>query len=65
MENLQDKSRRNRSAFAPVALITVGIVFLLQKNGIIDRQLIAQWWPLVPIVIGGWLLARRSNRQNG
>jgi hypothetical protein len=63
MENLQDKSRHHRSAFAPVALITVGVVFLLQKNGIVDRQLIAQWWPLVPIIIGGWLLAKRSSRR--
>jgi len=44
-------------------LIVVGLVMLLERNGIIDRQLIFQWWPLLLIVIGGWLIAGRLGRD--
>jgi len=65
MQNEQGKSRRNRGVFAPIVLILVGVLFLLDKSGIIDRHVVLQWWPLVPIAVGGWLLTKRINRQNG
>ena len=45
-------------------LITFGIVFLLERKGVIDRHMIWQLLPLAPIAIGTTLLVRRvSNRQ--
>ncbi|MFY9314325.1 MAG: DUF5668 domain-containing protein [Burkholderiales bacterium] len=43
-------------------LILVGAIFLLVNLGVLPiaelRRLLAQWWPLILIVIGVWLLAR-------
>lgn len=64
MGNETGKNRRNRGVFAPLFLIFIGMVFLLEKNGIIDRHLLSQWWPMVPVILGGWLLAKRLSRQS-
>ncbi|MGE5622054.1 MAG: hypothetical protein ACM3WS_02720 [Bacillota bacterium] len=36
------------------------MIWLLERNGILDRHTIWQWLPLLPIVIGGSLLLTRS-----
>jgi len=62
MSNGREK-RRSRGLLGGMILIVVGLVMLLERNGIIDRQLIFQWWPLLLIVIGGWLIAGRLGRD--
>jgi Domain of unknown function (DUF5668) len=61
--------RRYRSYFWPAVLVLVGVVALLVNAGVIstDRlNLLADLWPLVLIVIGLELLARRAlPGQNG
>jgi len=53
---------RHRSRAGALILIFVGAVFLLINMGVLPvaelRQLLAQWWPLILIVVGVWLLAR-------
>lgn len=59
MDNEPVKKRRYRGIIGPTVLVGVGIVLLLVKNGMIDRQLVWQWWPLLLIVIGGAMLISR------
>ena len=64
---MADESKRRRhygGAIGPIVLIIVGVVFLLERTGVITRQLISQWWPLLLIVIGVWLLAARYRRDD-
>jgi len=53
---------RTRSRTGAVILILIGGLFLLVNLGVLPiaevRQLFAQWWPLILIVIGLWLLLR-------
>jgi len=53
---------RSRSAFGAVVLITIGAIFLLINLGVVPvaqlRALLAQWWPLILIFLGVWLLVR-------
>lgn len=63
METAQVKRRRNRGLLAPLMLIMFGIVFLLERNGVIDRHTLWQWLPLLPIFIGTWLLIGRLHRR--
>ncbi|HEX6018956.1 MAG TPA: DUF5668 domain-containing protein [Burkholderiaceae bacterium] len=44
-----------------VILIVVGTLFLLSNLGLLPRlgPLLAQWWPLILIVVGVSLLLRR------
>lgn len=62
---IKRKTRRNKGLFGPLILIMLGIVFLLERNGVIDRHMIGQLLPLMPIAIGGALLVKRAstNRQ--
>jgi hypothetical protein len=50
-----------RSKIGPIILIVLGAAFLLSNLGLIPqlRPLLAQWWPLILIVVGVYLLARR------
>lgn len=59
MDNEPVKKRRYRGIVGPTVLVGVGVVLLLVKNGMIDRQLVWQWWPLLLIVIGGAMLVSR------
>lgn len=59
MDNEPLKKRRYRGIVGPTVLVGVGVVLLLVKNGMIDRQLVWQWWPLLLIVIGGAMLVSR------
>jgi len=53
---------RPRSRTGAVILILIGGLFLLVNLGVLPvaevRQLFAQWWPLILIVVGLWLLLR-------
>ena len=52
---------RNRSVAGALALIVVGVLFLLSNLGWLPRlgPLFAQWWPLILIAVGVFLLVRR------
>ena len=54
--------RSSRSRTGAFILILIGVIFLLINLGILPvaevRALLAQWWPLILIAIGAWLLAR-------
>ena len=53
---------RTRSRTGAYILILIGGIFLLVNLGVLPiaelRQLLAQWWPLILIAIGVWLLGR-------
>jgi len=53
---------RGRAPVAAIILIVLGGLFLLANLGLIPRlgPLIAQWWPLILIVVGVSLLWRRK-----
>lgn len=61
------EERRKRlfraGTLGPIILIIIGVVFLLEKNGIITRHMLSEWWPLLLIIIGVWLLLDRINRN--
>lgn len=46
--------------FWPVALIAVGIFFLLRNLNLIDWLDGRYIWPVVLIVLGAWLIFRRA-----
>ena len=48
---------------AAYILIVLGIIFLLSNLGWLPRSFMAQWWPLILIIVGVLLLIRRSSRQ--
>jgi uncharacterized membrane protein len=52
---------RTTSKIGAVVLIVLGTLFLLSNLGLIPqlRPLLAQWWPLILIVVGVYLLARK------
>ena len=54
--------RTHSSRFGAIVLILIGGVFLLINLGILPvaqlKALLAQWWPLILIVIGLWMLVR-------
>ena len=52
---------RNKSATGALILIVVGVLFLLSNLGLLPRlgPLFAQWWPLILIAVGVFLLVRR------
>ena len=58
---------RSHSRFGAIVLILLGGTFLLINLGILPvaelKALLAQWWPLILIIVGVWMLARP--RRNG
>lgn len=54
---------RQRGAFAGIVLIVVGTLLLLVKTGVIERAIVAQWWPLGMIAAGAWLAFGRRRRE--
>lgn len=59
---------RTHSRFGAIVLILLGGIFLLINLGILPvaelKALLAQWWPLILIIVGVWMLARpRRNIQ--
>jgi TM2 domain-containing membrane protein YozV len=47
---------------AAVVLIGLGVLFLLDNLGIFHWHWMSRMWPIILIVIGVWLFARRSGR---
>jgi len=54
---------KHRARVGAYILIGLGIIFLLSNLGWIPRirPLMAQWWPLILIIVGILLLTRRSS----
>jgi hypothetical protein len=50
-----------KSAIGAVILIVLGSLFLLSNLGLLPRlgPLFAQWWPLILIAVGVFLLTQR------
>jgi hypothetical protein len=51
----------SKSRFGAYLLIVLGVIFLLSNFGMIPRlgPLLAQWWPVILIVVGVISLVRR------
>jgi len=54
---------KSKSMIGAYILIGLGIIFLLSNLGWLPRlrPLMAQWWPLILIIVGILLLIRRSS----
>lgn len=63
MENTPTYARKG--LIFPLILILAGLVLLLERNGLVDRQAIFQLMPLAPLVVGVSLLVSRLRRQAG
>lgn len=52
---------RSRSLFLPLALIAIGLYFLLSRLGWLPslHQWVQHWWPMGLIALGVLLLLRR------
>jgi Domain of unknown function (DUF5668) len=50
-----------KSRAGAIVLIVLGAIFLLSNLGMLPRlgPLLAQWWPLILIVVGVSMLVRR------
>jgi len=55
---------KSKSAFGAYILIGLGMIFLLSKLGGLPplRSIMAQWWPIILIIVGILLLIRHSSR---
>jgi hypothetical protein len=47
---------------AAIVLIGLGVLFLLDNLGILGWHWMGRMWPIILIVIGVWLFARRTGR---
>jgi hypothetical protein len=54
---------KSKSAIGAYILIGLGIIFLLSNLGWLPplRSLMAQWWPIILIIVGVLVLIRRSS----
>ena len=54
---------KSRSKIGAYILIGLGIIFLLSNLGLLPRlrPLMAQWWPVILIIVGLWLLLRHKS----
>ena len=55
-----------KHGLAPLILITLGVLFLLQNlgiGGINFGRLIATWWPLILIAVGVSMLFKRGSSK--
>ncbi len=52
---------RSKSKIGALVLIVLGVLFLLSNFGWIPRvgPLLAQWWPVILIVVGVYILVQR------
>jgi len=52
---------RSQSLVGALVLIVLGVLFLLSNFGWIPRlgSVFAQWWPVILIIVGLYLLVRR------
>jgi ABC-type glycerol-3-phosphate transport system permease component len=51
-----------REYFWPLVLVLIGVFFLLNNLGLLDRVPFDLIWPLLLIVLGVWLILRRQRR---
>lgn len=51
--------RNGRGVFVPLILILAGGVLLLQHRGMLPAQFAHDWWPVLLVMAGVVLLARR------
>jgi hypothetical protein len=56
---------RSKGLTFPMILILAGLLMFLTRNGLVDRQLVLQLLPMVPVAIGGSLLFSRLRRRVG
>ncbi len=56
---VQIKPEAGRFPVLPVALISLGVVFLLNNLGVLRLRMILQFWPVVLILAGAWMLYNR------
>ncbi len=54
---------KSKSRIGAYILIGLGIIFLLSNLGLLPRlrPLMAQWWPVILIIVGIWLLLRHKS----
>jgi Domain of unknown function (DUF5668)/B-box zinc finger len=59
--------QRNNHPVGAVVLIVIGVILLMQTLGVFDTEWVGRSWPVLLIVIGGWLLYRRAQdpKNNG
>ncbi|HYD95562.1 MAG TPA: hypothetical protein VEC01_09585 [Noviherbaspirillum sp.] len=65
METAQVQQPRRKGLSAPAILILVGTVLLLARSGLVERDMIWQMLPFLPIAFGVTLLATRLRRRAG
>jgi len=61
---VQIKSEGSGFPVLPVALISLGVVFLLNNLGVLRLRFIIQFWPVLLILAGGWMLYTRLTGGN-
>jgi hypothetical protein len=56
---------KSKSGLGAYILIALGIIFLISNLGWLPRlgPLVAQWWPLLLIIVGISALIRHSSRK--
>jgi hypothetical protein len=54
---------KSKSGHGAYLLIILGVFFLLLNFGLLPRlgPLVSKWWPLILIIMGVFLLSRRSS----
>lgn len=57
------KSCRGSLPTGAIILIALGVLLLLDNLGVLSFHWIGEFWPILLIVIGGWLAIRRMGRR--
>jgi hypothetical protein len=57
------EERGHRAPTAAVVLIVLGVIFLFNSLGFLEFGWVHRFWPVILIVLGGWLFVQRWNRQ--
>lgn len=60
--NQTKDSEKNSRNFAGIAIIVIGLFFLLQNLGVLRGYGFSHFWPILLIIIGFALLMRRNQR---
>jgi hypothetical protein len=55
---------KSKSGIGAYILIALGVIFLLSNFGLLPHPFMAQWWPLILILVGILLLLRRRAAKN-
>jgi len=50
---------------APITLIVLGVIFLLNNLEVLELRRVLRYWPVVMIVLGFFLLYARYAKANG